>query len=121
MNITADSVRGMGVGARLVAREIKQISRTIESQIREAAKDGHEKTVVLIPTQFKVSSEDHSATQAIIYDALIRELEKNGFRVRINMESPLTFEISWASEIVQDVSQMVSNIAAHSVQAEKTK
>jgi hypothetical protein len=115
MNITAGQVQKSCTGAQVLEQQIKTISKTFQSEIIEASKNGSTSVIVAVPTNFNIVNMNNKTAQTIIYHRLIEELEDNGFHVKISMNtSSVSYCIRWDLEKDSgDMKKMRDTIASH--------
>jgi hypothetical protein len=121
MNITADEVKRNCSSNQLLDIETNKLLKAIQSEILESSKNGLTQVVVPIPTNFSVPNVSNQTAQTIIYHRLIKEIEKNGFRVRLSMgEGTVTYCIEWdTKKDSKDLKNMRELIASRMIPKSK--
>jgi uncharacterized membrane-anchored protein len=117
MNIRADQVQKLCVGAQFIEQEINTIFKTFQSEILEASKNGCTRVVIGVPTNFNIVGMTNQTAQTIIYHRLIKECEDSGFSVKLSMDSSaVTYCIQWnINKNSKDLTYMRDVIATHIV------
>lgn len=92
----------------------KKILLNISSKINQANKNRINKIDVMIPTFFDYGNTteiSNECLQLIIYNKLISELEKNSYKLLLDIKKDFAvFSISWGVDTEYDYSKLLSKI-----------
>lgn len=121
MNITADKLRSEWTSAVFIERHVKDIMVTIQNRILDAHRDSRTHIMYGAPVNFSVPEMSNEDASILVYHKIIKDLEKRGFKVVVEMhESETTLIISWGkSKGDRNLSNMVAYIASRRVDKAK--
>lgn len=114
MNITADRLRSEWTKTKFIDKYVHDIMVTIQDRVMDAHRDSRTTITYGAPVNFSVPEMTNEDTSILVYYSIVRDLEKRGFTVSIEMStSETTFFISWADNKKNgQLSHMIRYIAS---------
>ena len=115
MNINISSIKKLSVSSKVINNYIQGILINFQRHIISASKNGLNNVSIPVPANFTVAGMSNKNAQTIIYNKLIKEVEKNGFKVSLKMQNnSVIYNITWVfDEDDSNLKEMRSNIASH--------
>ena len=95
MSLKAESLKKNDAQRKAIKREINQILRTMDDELKVAHESGKYKAHIKVPINFAIPFMTNKAAQRHIYSEILKSLISRGFHP--NFETGNTYTVFWVS------------------------
>ena len=113
MSLKAEALKKNEAQKKAISREITQILRSMDDELKIAHESGKYKAQIKVPINFGIPFMTNTNAQRLIYSEILKSLIRRGFHPSIEIGKSFTvFWISWLSDEEKSEIKMQNELLA---------
>ncbi len=86
----------------IISDNARSILGNVSAEIKKANKQGDSTVLFDLPETFDIPNISRSDSQLVVYCRVVKELEKNGFKVNFSTQNRTVLIIKWKNEMSEE-------------------